>query len=204
MWRLSPWEFHLAAILSEYLGDSSRCLTRVQARIRSLPAGARLLCGHPLCTGFWQRSQPARVVFDVLWIPPATKRSVTCANWETVKWPSRLYSVTRPLRSIVDGVFTESLLKVAFPAPSVAPLFKNLRHCLLWQRSLCAMPLALITTTFAQADSHLLGTGHLMGINLHAQILRNWDSFSALTHHRKSSPPCETFIGNLYRISPPL
>lgn len=164
--------------------------------------GARLLCGHPLCTGFWQRSQPARVVFDVLWIPPATKRSVTCANGETVKWPSRLYSVTWPLRSIVDGVFTESLLKVAFPALSVAPFFKNLRHCLLWKRrvsvpchSLWSLPLA---------DSHLLGTGHLMGINLHAQILRNSDSFSALTHRRKSSPPCETFIGNLYRTSPPL
>lgn len=47
--------------------------------------GAPLLCGHPLCTGFGHSSQPASVVFDVLWTPHATKRSVTCANWETVK-----------------------------------------------------------------------------------------------------------------------
>ena len=39
--------------------------------------------------------------------------------------------ITCNVRSMLVGIFTESLLKVVLPAFSLAALFKNLRHCVL-------------------------------------------------------------------------
>lgn len=66
----------------------------------------------------------------------------------------------------VDGMYRESLLKAVLAAPSVAPVFKNLRHLsLIKEKSLTAMPLPQITTAFAQAESRLLVIVHLLDIN---------------------------------------
>lgn len=131
--------------------------------------GALLRCGHPLSTGFWDISQPTSVVVDLLCMPHPTRAGL-CAvpSEETVKW---LYQAAwchlgYIIRSTVDGMFTESLLKVVLPASSVAPLFKNLRYCVLQEKKNLAVPCyPQLFPPFAQVETHILDTLYLMDTN---------------------------------------
>lgn len=216
----SPWELHFPAIFWECLGDSNRCLTCVQTQISSLPVQLCCSAGSRSPQGFWDISQPISVLLNLFCMPHAARAAyVVCEVGRLLNDLTRLSCVTWDVRSTVDGVFTESLLKVVLLVSSVAPLLKNLRQCLMiiiiinnnYLRHATPNYLPLITTSFAQAEAHLLGTVHLIDINSckqipgscqpTCQIRLNHDLFSALTRHPKSFSPHKTFIGNPYLIA---
>lgn len=110
MLAFSTWEFHLWAIISKYLGDSSRCLIMYKHKSDLSIWCSPILQASPLLKVSKTSVSPLVLYETSLYSSCYQSRSIYCVNRWLLNDISRLYHVTWHVRSTVDASKKQRLL----------------------------------------------------------------------------------------------